>query len=246
MEAYDIIETQHMDNDQLQNQLLELIEAEKAAFKKRLDAFYAGNNHSVESYSEVNDELIESLERIFKIYKDNNGDESLFLTNALRPLRKAYDRAIEYKQQVEQGYVQKNEEFTGFVVPDDRQVVHVTLYMAGGHELSRWEQQLSSLNKLVQTRPVYETEEMAQKATRGQMTMNTEAYVSVAVKKNAIIRSGAAASRQDRQGRPVLTLTEQAIDDAQYIVQFVLAGKYYRYVNGKLVHTIPGKSGLFR
>ncbi|MDF1796604.1 MAG: Dot/Icm secretion system protein IcmQ [Coxiellaceae bacterium] len=232
-----------MDNDQLNSQLLELIEAEKAAFKKILDEFYANSDHSTEKFCEVNDRLIASLNRIFKIYEDNNGKQSLFLTNTLKPLRQAYERAEKYKTMAEGGSVEE-EHFDGITVPEDREVVHISLYMAQGHDLANWQRQMESLDQLTQSRPIYRTEEAVQKAIRAKMSLSTEGYVSVAVKKTAIINKNKA--RLDRQGNELVSLAEGAIDNDKYILQFVLSGKYYRYVNGKLVLTVPGKGGLFR
>ncbi|MDF1654747.1 MAG: Dot/Icm secretion system protein IcmQ [Coxiellaceae bacterium] len=244
MEALQLNENQRMDNDQLNSQLLELIEAEKAAFKKILDEFYANSDHSTEKFCEVNDRLIASLNRIFKIYEDNNGKQSLFLTNTLKPLRQAYERAEKYKDAAEGRLEQEEEHFDGVTVPEDREVVHISLYMARGHEIANWQHQMVSLGKLIQSRPVYRTEAAVQKAIRAKMSLSTEGYVSVAVKKTAIINTGNA--RLDRQGNELVTLAEGAIDNDKYILQFVLAGKYYRYLNEKLVLTVPGKGGLFR
>ncbi len=243
MEAIQINENKAMDNDQINRQLLELIEAEKAAFKKILDEFYSSADHSTEKFCEVNDRLIASLNRIFKIYDDSNGSKSLFLTNTLKPLRQAYDRAEKYKAMSE-GRLVEEEHFDGIIVPADREVVHISLYMARGHELANWERQLTSLGSLTQSRPIYRTEEAVQKAIRAKMSLSTEAFVSVAVKKTTIINPHT--SRLDRQGNELVTLAEGAIDDPNFILQFVLNNKHYRYVNDKLVLTVPGKGGLYR
>lgn len=224
-----------MDN-QLKQQLLELIEAEKSAFRKVLNEFYAKPNPTEAEFLVVNDLLIASLERIFKAYHAYHGEESLFLKNTMRPLQKALDDAVALKQAAAGvGPLSANEEETVTEIPSDRQVVHIILYQATGHDLKAWERQLKSLNSLLQTRPIYLEESDATKAIRGKMGMNTEAYVSVAVKKDAIITTEAAMRRHDRQGRQLITLSEGAVDEERNILQFVIGGHVYRLIHGRLV-----------
>lgn len=224
-----------MDNDSLHREILDMIEAEKAALKKKLDAFYSSDNQSAEKYNRVNGEIISALERVFQLVEKNNASDSVFLTNTLRPLRETYDKAVQFRSMFE------NDQFTasedgqqGGVqssIGDDSQLVYITLYLVGGHEIHKWEQQLRSLAKLVQTRPIYIEENDAEKAVKGHMTMCTVGYATVVVKKNAIINTG---EREDQQGRTMVALAEHAILDSQQILKFVLGGDAYSYKDGKL------------
>ena len=224
-----------MDNDSLHREILDMIEAEKAALKNTLDQFYNSDNQTAERYNQVNDKIIAGLERVFKLVDDNNANDSLLLINTLKPLRDTYNKALQFQEMFESGGFDEVSEAASSTaasnVGDNRQLVYITLYLVGGHEVHKWEQQLRSLAKLVQTRPIYLEEHDAEKAVRGHSLMCTVGYVAVAVEKNAIINTG---ERQDQHGRTMIALAEHAIYDPNQIVKFVLGGATYTLKNGKL------------
>ncbi len=223
-----------MDNQQQHTEFLELIEAEKAALKKRLDSFYSGSDQSIDKYNEVNDDIIASLERLFEICSKGEGADSAFLKNTLQPLRDTYERAKQFKSDASPSQVENEKKVPGLEAPEGRELVYITLYMSNGHELSRWGRQLKSLASLMLTRPIYRNESDAKSAVREKSSDNTEAYVVVAVEERYIVDVG----RSDRRERPIVSLDENAIDDPKYILQFILSGKCYHYIDGKLVEDL--------
>lgn len=231
-----IVSEPEMQPDQLKYQLLELIKAEKSAFKKVLDTYYQNANPSEEEYLSLNKKLIHSLSRVFKFYEDNNGQESLFLRNTMKPLREALEEAKKVRTQLlgeSSGASDRQDDEEK--LPENCAMVYVTLYQSGGHDIARWESQLKSLASVMQSRPIYEQAEQAQRAVRKNMSMNSEAYVAICVKNDAIIKGSGMTPRRDRHGYDLVTLKQDALQDESAIREFVLGERHFRFIDGKLV-----------
>jgi intracellular multiplication protein IcmQ len=234
-----------MDNEQRKHQLLQLVKAERTAFKKTLDAYYQKSNPTKEEYLLLNKKLILSLGRVFAFYDKHQCDESLFLRNTLKPLREALDQANTVREELTGQDNVSEQELTELSLKDNEVLVYITLYQAGGSELSRWEMQLRSLASVLQSRPIYEQEEDVAKVVRKSMTLNSQGYVSVAVDKDAIIRSDGDDPRCDQYGSELLMINEGSIRGDEAIKMFVLGERHYRYQGGKLVAVDAEKSRFF-
>jgi hypothetical protein len=237
-----------MDNDQLKQQLLELIQVERTAFKKVLDEFYRKPSPTEAEFLVVNDLLIASLQRVFKVYHDKHGDESRFLQNTMKPLQKALDEALAVKRAAEgerPGAANDEAAQAEVEIPADREVVYITLYQSSGEDLAAWVRQIKSINNLLQTRPIYSDELDAKKATRGKMSLHAEAYLAVAIKKTSIIKTEAALRRRDRQDRQLVTLIEGSVDDPHYILRLVVGERQYRWNDEQLTPIIEQRNRFF-
>lgn len=229
--------------NQFRQALLDMIKAERAAFKRLLDTYYASKDQTEANYAEVNEKLISSLERVFAFFNEGGGESSLFLCNMVKPLKKSHADAVAIREAIK-NKMAANDEDAEQDIPADSQVVYITLYQTEGHNIAKWEAQLRSLSSVIQTRPIYEQEEDAKKAVRARMSLNSEGYVSVIVKKSAIIKASGQKTRVDKSGRPLVVLMDATVS-LEHIIEFALADQHYRFVNGKLKPMASGQRGFF-
>jgi Dot/Icm secretion system protein IcmQ len=234
-----------MQSDQLKSQLLDMIKAERTAFKKVLDAYYAKTDPSQDEYLDLNKKLILSLGRVFKFYEKNNGEDSLFLRSTLKPLREALAQAQEIRKELEGADEADSNDPRNIKIPDDSTLVHITLYQSGGHEIPKWEQQLKSLKSVIQSRPIYQDEAQAARAIRKNMSLSSEGYVSVCVKKDAIIQSNSDTPRCDKHGCELVLLKESTVLTEEAIIMFVLGERHFRYDGSKLIAIDTGRRRFF-
>ena len=216
------------DQLELRKKLLAFVEKEKQKLQQLLDEFYTLPNREEGDYARVNQKVIELLQRII-----NAGDweSSLFLRNMIGQLKKRLEVSAVLKEEFESQGLVVEQTFPP-VAPEDAIVLYVLLYQVDGGLLQKWEDQLCSILKIAQSRPIYDEESKVVQVIRSNLDRQTEAYVKVLVDKNEIIDS--ARIVKDRLGQELVTISITAIRP-ENIIEFIHQGKKYNFVNGKLL-----------
>jgi intracellular multiplication protein IcmQ len=101
-----------------------------------------------------------------------------------------------------------------------------------GNDLRQWENQLASILKIAQSRPIYSEEVKVMNVLRSNLDRLTDAYIKVIVDKRDIIDS--ARIVKDRLGQELVTVSVTAIRP-ENVIEFVHQRKKYSFVHGKLV-----------
>lgn len=215
--------------DALKQQLIDCIKQEKADFMEVARNFYKNSKRTKEDYLQLTDAIIGAVDHVLNA---NNWDDSLFLRNALKPLKEIRESAIALKKEATATVADK--QITLRALEDDEVLVYISIFQSEGHNLRKWELQLSSLRSYLLGRPVYEKEEDVFKVVRQKLVQTSEAYVIVAVKKDDIQNFAYQAERVDRFGNPLLTLKDTAVK-TENIFEFVHQGQRYFFVDGKLI-----------
>lgn len=112
--------------------------------------------------------------------------------------------------------------------------VYIHLYLGGTATLPRWEQMLSTLGAYSVGRPIYTDEQHAISAIRAKLNSENDSYAEVYIPKGAILDVPKEQQSHDRQGNPLLVLKVGAITPGS-ISKFVLKGKTYRFLDGRLI-----------
>lgn len=218
--------------DDLKRRLIECIKSEKIKFLTFADLFYKNDHREEEDYIKLCKEIIVTVDRILN---EDKWDDSLFLRNAIKPLREIKQQAEDILAQVNP--TQDNELLAMPTLDDDMTLVYISIFQSDGHNLKRWELQLRSILRYLVGRPVYEKENEVQRAIRLRLVQTSEAYIVVAVKKTAIINDPYQPKRVDRNESTLLTLAPNAVKE-ENILKFVHQNKSYRVINGRLVEVI--------
>ncbi len=225
--SFDTTSRKKTADEENKRQLVESIEAENQRLKQLLDAFYAQAHRSEHNYTEINENILEAID---KLLAAGDWESSLFLRNAAKPLRQARDEILKLQQKIKDKLDDKLHHEP--VLTEDMQVVYISIYQSEGHDLSKWEKQLRSLGSYTQGRPVYSSEEEVNRAIRAKLIPGSEAYVRVAIKKSAVMTS--VKLLQDRLSQPLLNLAEGAVLPDN-ILEFVHMNKHYSFINGRLM-----------
>lgn len=211
----------------LKQHLLESVRNEKADFLSVANDFYNQPHRTDENYMQFCRDTIASID---KILEAGDWNSSLFLRNTAKPLVQLRERAQEILTKMTGG---KAQDVTANTVPEGMQLVYVSLFQAKGHDLERWEMQLRSLYRYMSGRPVYSNEADVEAVIRAKVSPDADAYVVLAIPDSAIRDMSHAVPRKDRQGHELVTLKEGVVN-SEHIVEFVHAGKRYRFANNKL------------
>lgn len=213
----------------VRRQLLADIEQENALFVEKLQEFSKDQTRAKEDYINLAKSVIASVDNILG---RADYEESLFLRNAIRPLKRIREQAAELLVECD-----KQQQSEGYAVPmlqKDMVPVYIHLFQSQGHDLDSWAQLLRSLGRYVLGRPIYKQEEDVKSAIRAKMSNEQEGYVIVAVPAPLLEASNNASPRRDRFGNPLVTLPAGVID-TQHILEFVHGKKRYHFVKGGLI-----------
>ena len=215
--------------DALKQQLIDCLKQEKVDFIEIARDFYQQDRRTKKDYLELTDAIIAAVDHVLNT---NDWEESLFLRNALKPLKKIRDSAITLKEEATMTVADQQITLRG--LEDDEMLVYISIFQSEGHNLRKWALQLSSLRSYLLGRPIYEKEADVAKMIRQKLVQTSEAYVVVAVKNNEIQNFSYQAERIDRFGNPLLTLKDTAVK-SDNIFEFVHQNQRYFFVNGKLI-----------
>lgn len=108
-----------------------------------------------------------------------------------------------------------------------QQEIFIALYCSQGTQLRLWERILANLPRQVVSRPVYEKEEDALHKIKASTNRNNEAYVGVYISPQKILPQQPGKELQDRFGRPLLYLLDNAVQ-IEHMTRFVhISGEYF-------------------
>ena len=216
-------------NDDLKRRLLECVNNEKSNFLNLAEDFYGQQQRSEESYLQFCKAVIATIDNVLTA---GDWEDSLFLRNTVKPLKKIREEALELLQQISGDTSNvKNSEIP--TLSEDTVALYISIFQNNGHNLPQWELQLQSITSHLLGRPVYQNEEDMQKAIRLKLAQTSEAYIVVAVKRSAIQSELYQPQRLDRNGNPLVTLTDSAVSP-ENILEFVHQGKRYHFLKGRL------------
>ena len=223
----------------IRRQLLVDIEQENAAFVQKLEEFSKDNTKAREDYINLAKSVVTSVDNILG---RADYEESLFLRNAIRPLKRIREQAADLLEQCD-----KQQESEGHKTPileKDMAPVYIHLFQSQGHDLESWAQLLRSLGRYVLGRPVYKQEDDVKSVIRAKMSSEQEGYVKVAVPASLLEISDKASPRSDRFGNALVTLPAGIID-TQHILEFVHGNKRYHFVKGGLIDVSSSRPTKF-
>jgi intracellular multiplication protein IcmQ len=213
----------------VRRQLLADIEKENAFFVQKLHEFSKDNKKAKEDYINLAQSVIAAIDNILG---RADYEESLFLRNAIRPLKRIREQASDLLVQCDNQ--QKSKGYLAPILQKDMLPVYIHLFQSQGHDLESWAQLLRSLGRYVLGRPVYKQEEDVKSVIRAKMSNEQEGYVKVAVPAALLEVSNNASPRSDRFGNALVTLPAGIID-TQHILEFVHGKKRYHFVKGGLI-----------
>lgn len=227
--ANSITTTTSSNNDALKQQLIDCLKQEKADFMEIARNFYKQGERTTQQYLELTDAIISAVDHVLNA---QDWEDSLFLRNTLKPLKEIREQAIALKKEATMTVAEK--QIALRTLEEDEMLVYISIFQSEGHNLRKWELQLSSLRSHLLGRPVYEKEEDVVKVIRQKLVKISEAFVVVAVKKADIQSFAYQAERVDRFGNPLLTLKDTAVK-SENIFEFVHQDQRYFFINHKLV-----------
>lgn len=177
----------------------------------------------------------EFLSALDKSIASGSWDETnfvLIIGKKLKEMRKKLSEDIsdiESKEDFSADFMSKN-----LAMQNSLQEVYISLYSLEGTKLQSWEQIIINLRKHIVSRPVYATEEEVIAIIKTKEKKINEAYVSVFIKQEDILKVPVDKIPVDRLGQNMLVLKDNAItlDCINYFVH--LSGKY-RYLRGRLL-----------
>ncbi|AIT64056.1 Dot/Icm secretion system protein IcmQ [Coxiella burnetii] len=211
-------------NEHLKQQLIECVDEQKAQFLQSAEVFYAKARRTEADYRHLCEAIIQATGQVLSAA---NWEESLFLRNTLKPIKKLYEEALALKEKLDGE--QAGQAFTTPALTENKVKLYVSLYQSNGHDLKQWALQLASLESYMVGRPIYQNEADAIQAIRQKLSQLSEACVVVAVDQSKII-SQENRSRKDRLGNLLTTVMPNAIK-SENIIEFIHQGKRYHYVN---------------
>jgi len=224
-EAQQRVDTPNQVSASRQN-VLSVLQQEEKILTRLLKEFYK-KPRSTESCLTCAKAIVALLDRVFAA---GDWDESLFLRNTAKPLRKIYSEAQEVINQLQGNHVAT---FCLSDIGEDETILYVSLFQSQGMDLRRWELQLSSIDRYLLGRPIYFEKEDVERAIRIKAIQTAEAYCALAVKKEWILNDALRPPRLDRNGRPLVNIKPGKIC-ADHIREFVHQGKRYYFVDGRL------------
>lgn len=213
----------------LKQQLIDCLKQEKTDFIAIAKNFYQESHRTREHYLELTDAIIGAVDHVLNA---SDWEDSLFLRNALKPLKEIREQAMALKKDAT--LTAADQQVVLRALSDDEMLVYISIFQSEGHNLRKWELQLGSLRSHLLGRPVYEKEENVAKVIRQKLMQVSEAFVVVAVNKKDIQSFAYQAERVDRFGNPLLTLKDSSVK-TENIFEFVHQNQRYFFLNGKLV-----------
>jgi len=229
-----LLDTVITNNSDLKQQLIECLEQETIEFKEIAERFYQQEHHSEADYLALTDAIINAADRVLNA---DHWEDSLFLRNALKPIKQLRERALLVKKEATMTLSEPS--VTLRPLADNEQLIYISLFQSQGHDLRKWAMQLSTLSHHVLSRPVYEKEEDILAVIRKKLIQVSEAFGTVAVKKKEIQPVVLQSERVDRLGNALLTLKDKAVK-TENIFEFVHQQQRYFFVNGQLVVNSEG------
>ncbi len=215
--------------DELKKRLLDCVNDEKQMALKTANAFYQQGARNEQQCVESLDEVIAIVDRVLAA---GDWEESLFLRNSVKPLKKMRDEAIALKEQL---VGEKNEiQIATPAIKENMQAIYVSLFQNGGDSIKKWEMQLRSIDRYLLGRPVYLSEENVRKMIRRKLVQTSEAFLVMAVNQAHIIDDGFIAPRVDRNESPLAKIAEGGLK-AENIIEFVHQDNRYHFLNGRLI-----------
>lgn len=176
----------------------------------------------------------EFLEALDRAIASGSWDETNFVLIIGKKLKEMRDNLAEDIKVVE-----NDSEFTpdqlakNLAMKESLQEVFISLYTLDGVKLSSWEQIIVNLRRQMISRPIYATEDEVVAIIKTKEKKINEAYVSIFVKEEDILRLKPDKIQVDKLGQPMLVLKDNSIslDCINYFAH--LTGKY-RYSRGRL------------
>lgn len=220
---------ENVQSEDLKRRLLDCITSEKVNLTKLLEEFNSQSYPDDESYAQL---CKVTLEIIDKVLKSGNWEDSLFLHNTVKPLKKLREEIQHLLQRIEGG-----NELYDLDLPqlsEDSVKLYISIFQNDGHNMRKWELQLRSITSHLMGRPVYRNEEDVKSAIRLRFVQASEAYIVVGVKKALIQSNSHLPARQDRNGSELVALKPNAVTP-ENILEFVHMNKRYYFVKTKLV-----------
>jgi intracellular multiplication protein IcmQ len=219
-------------SDLLKQQLIDCVQEEKADFMEIANAFYQQGYRTRKDYIVLTKAIVEAVDHVL-VTQDWN--ESLFLRNALKPLKAIRQQASDLLKEATETAAQQP--VTLRDLEKDEILVYISIFQSQGHSLRKWELQLSSLRSHLLGRPVYEKEVDVVKVIRQKLIQTSEAYIVVAVKQADIQDFAHQAKRVDRYDNALMTLQASAVQ-VENIFEFVHQDKRYFFSQGKLIEQV--------
>ncbi len=148
-------------SDALKHQLLECVNNEKADFSEVAKVFYQKEHRTKEDYLAFSEEIVAAIDHVLQA---GDWEDSLFLRNTVKPLKKIREATLQLQQQVNASSGEQKMSLRD--LDDDELLIYISIFQSEGHNIRKWELQLSSFQSHLLGRTVYENEEDVQKVIR--------------------------------------------------------------------------------
>ena len=119
-----------------------------------------------------------------------------------------------------------------------QQEIFISLYSSEGSNFQSWERILINLPKQMISRPIYADEEDVKSLIRAKENSINEAYVSIYINQDDILKISSDKIPVDKRGKPLLTIKDNSLK-LDNINRFVHASGIYKLVQGRLVKDAP-------
>ncbi|MDF1757696.1 MAG: Dot/Icm secretion system protein IcmQ [Legionellaceae bacterium] len=172
-----------------------------------------------------------------KAIASGSWDETNFVLILGKKLRAMRDDVAQQVQQSEgdselnSGYLARQ-----LAMKESHVEVFVSLFSIEGVKLQSWEQIVINLRRHMVSRPVYATEEEIISIIKTKEKKINEAYVSIFVKEEDILKIRSDKVPVDKLGQKMMVLKDDAIA-LENINRFVHLSGEYRYSRGRLLKT---------
>src|SRR5262245_23959655 len=100
-------------------------------------SFYQQGHRTRAHYLELTDAIISAVDHVLNA---NDWEDSLFLRNALKPLKEIREQAMALKQEAIQ--TAADQQITLRALDEDEMLVYISIFQSEGHNLRKWELQL--------------------------------------------------------------------------------------------------------
>ncbi len=193
----------------------------------------------------IKDEELANDLRILKALDDavENGpwDKSLFFMTIGKKLKDIRDNFFSELNEGEDADAVVARSFKELAIEQGLIGVYVSLYLAEGNNITKWQTLLSTITVYSVSRPVYKSELDIKAAIRAKDDKIHDAYIEAWVSPSDIMLPPANKAPVDRYGHELLILKENSIQPKS-ITEFVHLSGIYQYANGVLVR--QGDSGF--
>ena len=189
---------------------------------------YSGDLQSDEEKVTLIDEI---LTNVNELLTKKEWQESLFLTNAIKPVIDLKSKLIGIKKTLTSSCIKKNLErkrpYYGTTL------IYISVYQANGYNISAWEKQLSSIENHASSRPIYLKEHDVLTKIMKSAKRSSEAYVIASVTSESV--SSRKDDNTDEEKENNMVIIKQNKLTAENIIEFIHIGIKYAYINGKLL-----------